>query len=448
MRQDAVHVGVIGCGVVGTGVVRCLRDHGRYLARHLGFPIELVRVADSAARLRPGLRLPRGLLVRDAAAVLEDPHIEIVVELIGGTGKAKDYILRAMRGGKHVVTANKALLAASGPELHRTAQRHNVDLFYEASVAGGIPIVKAIREGFVANRIDSLLGIVNGTCNYILTRMTSDRLEFAEALAEARLNGYAEADPALDIEGIDARHKIGILSSLAFGQWVPQKHIHVEGITRVTARDIMCAAELGYVIKLLAIARSGPAGISVRVHPALLRAHTMLATVGGAYNAIEVNGFPVGRTLFYGRGAGMDATSSAVVADIVDVARNVGYASHKRLPAFTFVERQAPLLPMAEVETKYYLCCTTVDRPGVIARIARELGDRAISIASVIQHEPASGQSWPTVTFMTYIARERNIRDAVRAIDRSGVVKDSTRIIRVEDETEDRATSPAATHTS
>ena len=436
MNCDAVHVGVIGCGTVGTGVVRCLLNNKQYMARHLGFPLELARIADVDVRPRKGVRIPRGLMVRDAAAILDDPRIEIVVELVGGTTMAKQFILRAMRQGKHVVTANKALLAMAGPELHRAAQRHNVDLYYEASVGGGIPIIKAIREGFVANRIDSLAGIVNGTCNYILTRMTEEGLEFNEALDEARAKGYAEANPSLDIEGFDARHKIGILSSLAFGQWIPQKGIYTEGITGIAACDILCAREQGYTIKLLAIAQAGANGISVRVHPTLLNSHSMLANVGGAFNAIEVNGYPVGTTLFYGRGAGMDATSSAVVADIVDIARNIGHASHKRLPAFTFVERQAPLLPIEEVEMRYYLRCTTNDRPGVIARIARELGDRAISISSVGQHEPASGRGWATVIFMTYKAREGSVREAVKAIDRSGAVRSATRLVRVEEDPE------------
>lgn len=436
MKREAVHVGLIGCGVVGTGVVRCLIENRQYMARHLGFPLELVRIADVDLRPRKGVRIPRGVMTKDVGKVLDDPDIEIVVELVGGITIAKEFILRSMRNGKHVVTANKALLATAGPEIARAAQKHNVDLFYEASVAGGIPIIKVLREGFVANRLDSVLGIVNGTCNYILTRMTNEGLEFDQALDAARTHGYAEANPTLDIEGFDSQHKIGILASLAFGQWVPQKRIHVEGITGVTAHDITCAAEMGYTIKLLAIARRHDTGISVRVHPTLLPSRSMLANVGGAFNAIEVNGFPVGKTMFYGRGAGMDATSSAVVADIVDIARNIGCASHKRLPAFTYMAEPMAMLPIEEIESKYYLRFTTADRPGVIARIAHELGSRLISIASVIQHEPVPGRNGATVIFMTHLAREGSIREAVKAIDRCGFVRETTRVLRVEPDSE------------
>ncbi|MCX7848485.1 MAG: homoserine dehydrogenase [bacterium] len=429
--NGAVRIGLLGCGTIGGGVARHLLMQRHVLSRHVGCPLQLVRVAeiDLARARREGV--PEELLTTDARAVVRDPEIDIVVELIGGTGVARQLVMEAMRHGKHIVTANKALLAKSGLRLHAVAQRHGVDLFYEASVGGGIPIIKSLREGFVANKIHSVYGIVNGTCNYILTRMAADRLEFDVALKEAMAQGYAEADPSLDIEGHDARHKIGILASIAFGQWIPQEAIHVEGIMRVTALDIQCAHELGYVIKFLAIAKAEEGGLHARVHPTLLPAHTMLANVNGVYNAIEVNGTPIGTTLFYGRGAGRDATTSAVIADIVDVARNVRLASHERLPTFTFTTRPRPLKPMSEVWSKYYLRCTTVDRPGVIAAISRELGSRNIGLTSVLLHETARG-AYSTILFMTHRAREADVQAALRAINRLPVVKAKTVLLRVE----------------
>ncbi|MCX7002632.1 MAG: homoserine dehydrogenase [bacterium] len=434
MKATAVHVGLIGCGTVGTGVARILLTEKRALREQLGLPLELVRIADLNTRPRKGVPTTPGLLTKSADAVLNDPHIEIVVELVGGLTFAKEVILRAMRSGKHVVTANKALLAAAGPELHAVAQEHNVDLFYEASVAGGIPIIKSLREGFVANRLHAVLGIVNGTCNYILTRMTQDGLEFRAAVREAQRKGYAEANPALDIDGLDARHKLGILASLAFDQWVPQEAIYVEGIRRITKLDIQCAGELGYVVKFLAIARAGERGIELRVHPTLLPQHSMFEGVRDAYNAIEVRGTPIGTTMFYGMGAGMNATSSAVVADIVDIARNVQHPLQKRRPPFMFGAEKQRLLPMANVCTKYFLRCTTLDRPGVIAAISRELGARNIGLTSVILHETARG-AYSTILFMTHQAREADVQNALQAIDALPVIKAKTAMLRVETET-------------
>lgn len=430
-QNGAVRVGLLGCGTIGGGVARHLLAQRAALSRHVGCPLLLVRVADIdlARARREGI--PEPLLTTQASDILHDPQIDIVVELIGGTGVAKQCVMEAIRRGKHVVTANKALLAKDGLRLHALAQRHGVDLFYEASVGGGIPIIKSLREGFVANRIDSVYGIVNGTCNYILSRMAAEKLEFDVALKEAMAQGYAEADPTLDIEGYDAQHKIGILASIAFGQWIPQSAIYVQGITGVTALDIQCAHELGYVIKFLAIAKAEHGGLHARVHPTLLPEHTMLANVNGVFNAIEVNGAPIGTTLFYGRGAGRDATSSAVIADIVDVARNVRVSSHERLPAFAFAARPRPLKPMSEVCTKYYLRCTTVDRPGVIAAISRELGSRNIGLTSVLLHETARG-AYSTILFMTHRAREADMQAALRAINRLPVVKAKTVMLRVE----------------
>lgn len=431
--HKGIHVGIIGYGTVGTGVVRCLLENEKYLRRHLGFPLELIRIADADLETDRGIQLPTGILTNNVDDVLNDDDVEIVVELIGGTTTAKEIILRAMSTGKHVVTANKALLAQSGMELHTAAEKHNVDLFYEASVAGGIPIIKALREGFVANRIDSISGIVNGTCNYMLTRMHNESLDFDTALAEAQKNGYAEADPSLDIGGFDAQHKIGIMASLAFGQWVPQDSIFVEGITGITSFDIAYAHEMGYTIKLIALAKVVDGAIEVRVAPVLVSEDTMLAQVSGPFNAVEVDGYPIGRTMFYGQGAGMDATSSAVVADIIDVARNIGYGSQRRMPAFTFMRSQLPVRNMDDIITRYYLRCSVEDQPGVIAKLATVIGAKNISISSIIQHENTDPSiPFTTVTFMTHKAREKDVQDAVKEIDNFDCARKPTMLLRVE----------------
>ena len=431
MVPKAVHIGLIGCGIVGTGVVRCLLENKRYMARHLGFPLKLLKIADLQPRRKRPFTIPAGLFTSDANLVINDPDIDIVVELIGGTSVAKDIIIAAMKKGKHVVTANKALLSKSGLELHQTAQDCDVDFYYEASVGGGIPIIKSIREGLSADRIDSVRGIINGTCNYILSRMTDDGLSFKDALKDARKIGYAEADPSFDINGIDVMHKIGILTANSFGQWVPQERIYVEGISHISELDIKCADEVGYVIKLLAIARIYHGALEVRVHPTLLPKQSMLASVRGAFNAIEVDGYPIGRTLYYGEGAGMNATSSAVVSDIVDIARNIGPASHTRMPTFTFMKKELPLRSIDAIESRYFLRWRTDDRPGVIASISRELSKRSIGISAVILHEFARVQPYSIVTFMTRETTEKQMRAAIKLIDQLPCIQTSTSMIRV-----------------
>jgi homoserine dehydrogenase len=299
-------------------------------------------------------------------------------------------------------------------------------------VAGGIPIIKALREGFTANRIDSVCGIMNGTCNYVLSRMEDEGLSYEEAVAAAQAGGFAEADPTLDVEGRDAQHKLGILALLAFGQWVPQKSMYVEGITGVTAFDIACAQQMGYTIKLLAIARADAEAIETRIHPAFIPATSLFANVKGAYNAIQVDGYPIGRTMFYGMGAGREPTSSAVVADIIDIARNIGHSSHERMPTFTFGTRTRTLRSIDDVMTQYYLRCTVDDAPGVIAQIAHELGKRDISLSSVLQHESQTARKAATVTFMTHLAREGAVREALRAIDALPCARRPTVVFRVE----------------
>ena len=432
MKKNGIKIGVIGCGTIGTGVVKCLLENKKYLQRHLGAPLELARVADLFPRKKRPVKIPTGIMTKDSDLVLNDPEIDIIVELVGGTTFAKDVVLSAMKKGKSVVTANKALIAKYGLQLHNTAEKHGVDLYYEASVGGGIPIIKTLREAFVGNKINSVWGILNGTCNYMLSNMTDAGLTFETALEQAKINGYAEADPTLDIGGFDTQHKIGILASLAFGRWVPQNKIYVEGIENVTDFDIKCADEMGYVIKLLGIARVENKGVSVRVYPAFIPNTTMLGNVKSAFNAIEIDGAPIGTAILTGLGAGMGATSSAVVADIVDIARNIASGSVGRLTALTFMNKQLPFRKIDDISTRYYLRFKVDDKPGVVAKIAKILGDKNISLRSVIQHEPHSETKSVHVTFMTHLAREKDIRAAVKSIDNLKCVKSKTTIFRVE----------------
>jgi len=432
MKLTGVKIGVIGCGTIGTGVVKCLLENKKYLHRHLGLPLELVRVADLFPRKKRPVKIPAGVMTKDSDAVLNDPEIDIIVELVGGTTFAKQVIIKAMKNGKSVVTANKALIAKHGLELHKKAKKNGVDLFYEASVGGGIPIIKTLREALVGNKIDSVWGILNGTCNYMLSKMTDEGLTFGEALKEATINGYAEADPTLDIGGFDTQHKIGILASLAFGQWVPQNKIYVEGIENVTDFDIKCAGEMGYVIKLLGIARVEDKAVSVRVNPSFIPNTTMLGNVKGAFNAIEIDGNPIGTTILNGLGAGMGATSSAVVADIVDIARNIASGSAGRLSALTFMDKELPFKKIEEIKTRYYLRFKVEDKPGVIAKIAKILGNRNISLSSVIQHEPHSATKNVHATFLTHLALEKDIKAAVKSINNLKCVKTKTILFRVE----------------
>jgi homoserine dehydrogenase len=365
--------------------------------------------------------------------VLGDPDVQVIVELIGGTGFAKQVILDALSRGKVVVTANKALLAHHGEEIFAAAAKNRTNIFYEASVCGGIPIIKAIREGFVANQFPFIYGIVNGTCNYILTRMTAEGKDFDEVLAEAQKLGYAEADPGLDVDGGDSAHKATILASLAHGFWTGFENTYVEGIRHVSQFDIQIARELGYRIKLLAIIKEHD-GVEVRVHPTLIPATHVLASVGGVFNGVVVRGDVVGDTMFYGRGAGADATSSAVIADLADAALNYKFGSIQRVPAFVSHRLNARVRTIDEVESRYYLRLTVEDRSGVIAKVSKVLGDADISIASVLQREAPETHTAGHVPLimMLHTARDRAVRQAVGEIDRLPVVKDKTVVIRVE----------------
>lgn len=430
-----IGVGLVGFGTVGSGTAKLLLENAEHLRRRVGVPVRLVRVADIDPSREGAVALPPGVFGTDAMAVVRDPEVAIVAELIGGTGAARDVLLEAIRLGKPVVTANKALLAEHGAEISRAAARASVDLGFEASVGGGIPIIRALREGLAANRISEIYGIINGTCNYILSRMTNERKEFGEVLAEAQRIGLAEADPAFDIDGIDTAHKLAILVWLATGSRIPLREISVEGIRHVSALDIAFAGEFGYRIKLLAVAKQRPDGVEVRVHPTMIPADHQLAAVGGAFNAIYVKGDFVGPTLYYGQGAGMLPTASAVCSDLLDIARNLAKGISCRMPLSGFhapgPEATGTVSPMEKVQCEYYLRFQVIDKPGVLSKISGILGAHSISISSVIQKGRKEESAVPIV-IVTHHAREKDLRAALDEADRLPVVLDRTRMIRIE----------------
>ena len=431
--MNEIRIGLLGLGTVGAGVVKILDTHGAEMQERTDCRLTLAAIADAdLVREREGIDLARLHLVPDARQVLDDPSIQIVIELIGGLEPARTFILRALAAGKHVVTANKALLAHHGAELFEQARRHRVMLGFEAAVAGGIPLLRAVREGLPANRIASVFGIVNGTCNYILSKMTDERLDFSVVLKEAQARGYAEADPALDIEGMDSAHKLQILAMLAFRTSLDLKDIYTEGITGVAHEDVVNAAELGYRIKLLAIAKASDGGLEARVHPTMIPAQSPLAAVSGVYNAVFISGDNVGNLMFYGRGAGQLPTASAVWSDALEIARRVAHgipALPVELPSVA--KAPLPLRPMDEIRSAYYLRVMALDRPGVLAQVAGILGRHDISLVSVLQKARAEGEAVPVV-MLTHDARERDMRAALAAIDRLPVVASRTTMIRVE----------------
>jgi homoserine dehydrogenase len=436
-----VKIALLGLGTVGGGVVKILESRRAMLEERAGGRLVLAAVADTdLTRPREGLDLTKLPLTTDAAAVLADPSIQIVIELVGGLEPARTFILKALQAGKHVVTANKALLAHHGAELYDEARRRGVTLAFEAAVAGGIPLIQAVKEGLVANRIQAVFGIVNGTSNYILSKMTDEALDFSLVLKDAQAQGYAEADPTLDIEGMDSAHKLQILVTLAFRTFVDLKDIHTEGITRVTQQDIAYARELGYRIKLLAIAKAsggegrgaGRAAVEVRVHPTMIPASSPLAAVSGVFNAIFITGDAVGDLMFYGRGAGQLPTASAVWADTLDIARRIAHG----IPALALELPSAgptalPLKPMDAIRCCYYLRVMAQDRPGVLSRVAGILGDNNISIANVIQKGRGKREAVPVV-MLSHEARELDMRTALAAIDKLPDVAAATTMLRVE----------------
>jgi homoserine dehydrogenase len=431
--MNEIKIALLGLGTVGCGVAKILHTHGAELAERAGCALALGRVADAdLTRPRDGVDLSRLPLTIDAAQAIDDPSVQIVIELIGGLEPARTFILRALQAGKHVVTANKALLAHHGPELFEEARRNRVMLGFEAAVAGGIPLIRAVKDGLVANRVRSAFGIVNGTCNYILSKMTDEGRDFAEVLKEAQAHGYAEADPTLDIEGLDSAHKLQILATLAFRTGVDLKDIYTEGITRVGQQDVVNAAELGYRIKLLAIAKASDGALEVRVNPTMIPARSPLAAVSGVFNAVFITGDNVGDLMFYGRGAGQLPTASAVWSDAIEIARRVAHgipALDADLPSIG--QNPLPLRPVEDIRTAYYLRVMAVDRPGTLAQVAGILGRHDISLVSVLQKARARHEAVPVV-MMTHEARERDMRAALTAIDTLPVVAGRTTMIRVE----------------
>lgn len=425
-------IGLLGFGTVGAGVVDGLRRNGDLIAERLGVRLVVHRIADVDVTRDRGVPVEPGVLVPDAKAVIDDPEVQVVVELIGGTGVAREFVLRALERGKPVVTANKALLAEHGGEIFGAAARYATDIYFGASVGGGIPIIRALREGLVGNRIERILGILNGTCNYILTRMEADNLPFEAALAEAQDKGYAEADPGLDIDGFDTAHKAVILASLAHGFIVPMEAVSVEGIRGLSKMDIRYAADLGYRIKLLAVVKRVGEGVDVRVHPTLVPLTHVLASVSGVFNAVMIRGDLSGDTLYYGRGAGSNPTASTVIGDIVDAIRNLMAKSPGRVPAVSASGHGGRDRVVHEIRTRYYLRLALVDRPGVLAQAAAVLGRHGISIASAIQQEGGDGDTVPVI-MLTHEADESACDAALCEIDAMDAVGPGTVRLRIEE---------------
>jgi homoserine dehydrogenase len=430
-----IAVGLLGIGTVGGGTWDVLKRNAGEIRRRAGRAIRITRIADKDVNKARRLAGGRARVSGNAWEVVRAPDIDIIVELIGGTGIAKDLVLEAIANGKHVVTANKALLAKHGNRIFAAAQKKGVMVAFEASVGGGIPIIKALREGLAANRIEWIAGIINGTSNFILSEMRDKGLAFGAALADAQARGYAESDPTFDIEGVDAAHKLTILSALAFGIPMQFAKAYTEGISRLTQADIGYAEELGYRIKLLGITRRAQRGIELRVHPTLVPSRRLIANVEGVMNAILVKGDAVGATLYYGAGAGSQPTASAVVADLVDVTRLITADPGHRVPHLAFQPDQlsdTPILPMGEVETSCYLRLRVLDRPGVLARITRILADSRISIEALVQKEPPAGEKRADIVMLTHLALEKNVDAALARIERLPTVLGKVTRIRLE----------------
>jgi homoserine dehydrogenase len=448
--MQQVNLGMLGGGTVGSGVFHALQLNGDLMSSRLGLSVGIRKIAVKAFDEPRPYPIPRSLMTTDWQTVVNDPQVHIVIELVGGINLARTMILAALQQGKPVITANKALISAHGEELFAAARKHGTNLYYEASVCGGIPIIKALREGLVGNRITHLYGIVNGTCNYILSRMKLERAGFEDMLKEAQAQGFAEAEPSLDIDGWDAQHKVGILASLAHGFWVQPKEIHVEGIRGITQADMQFASQLGYTIKLLGIikqvsdepgrngSRRKNTGVSrpneriqVSVYPTLVPDTHVLASVNHVFNAVFVRGDIVGDTLFYGRGAGKDATASAVCSDIADAALDLKFHSASRVPPFVPHARHAEVLPIEDVVSRYFVRLNVVDVPGTLAKIANIFGAAKIGISSVVQPEGHQGSSVPLI-FMLHDATDGAVSRALKKIGALPVVKEKPVCIRVE----------------
>jgi len=430
-----LQVGLLGFGTVGAGVARLLIDSADHIRARLGMDLNLKYVADIDLATDRGVRLGDGVLINDAERVVNDPEVDIVIEMIGGEGIAKKLILKAIENGKQVVTANKALLAKHGTELFKAADRKGVDLAYEASVGGCMPVIKTLRESLVGNRINGMGGILNGTCNYILSRITDEGIDFREALAMATEAGYAEADPTLDVEGFDTAHKLAILTSIAYGTEVNFDDIYIEGITQITPLDIDFARQFGYRIKLLAISKNHGDRVEARVHPTMIPEGNLLSTISGSLNAINISGDAVADVMLYGHGAGRMPTASAVIGDVVDIARNLAHGATGRVPLRSFQPDRIGRIPIVSVDeliTHYYFRFTVKDQPGVLSTIAGILGEYGISIQSVQQKGRKSSGAVPVV-MLTHRAREADVQNAFRRIEALDVVDEKPMLIRLEE---------------
>ncbi|MFN0314157.1 MAG: homoserine dehydrogenase [Burkholderiales bacterium] len=431
-----IQVGLMGIGTVGSGTFKVLERNREEISRRAGRDIAITMVADLDVERAERIVRGRAVVTKNGMDIIANREIDIVIELIGGYTVAKDLVLKAIAAGKHVVTANKALLATYGNEIFAAASKQGVTVNFEAAVAGGIPIIKALREGLTANRIAWIAGIINGTSNFILSEMRSKGLAFADVLKEAQRLGYAEADPTFDIEGIDAAHKLTIMSAIAFGIPMNFKAAYTEGIAKLEQDDIRYAEQLGYRIKLLGITRRTPKGIELRVHPTLIPKHRLIANVEGVMNAVVVKGDAVGETLYYGAGAGSEPTASAIVADLVDVTRLLTADPEHRVPHLAFqADRLAdtPILPIGEVETCYYLRMRVKDQPGVLADVTRIFAGQQISIDAMVQKEAQAGEEQVDIIFLTHLAIEKNVRAALAAIEALPVVLGPVKLIRQED---------------
>ncbi|MBI9083317.1 MAG: homoserine dehydrogenase [Desulfobacterales bacterium] len=431
-----IQVGLLGCGTVGAGVAKLLIESRDRIAARLGTPLNLKTVADVDTTTDRGVRFPDGVFINDAWQVVADPDVDIVVEMIGGLGIARDLILKAFENGKHVVTANKALLATHGNQLRRIAAEKGVDLAFEAAVGGCMPVIKSIRESLVGNRILAMTGILNGTCNYILSKITAEGVAYETALAEAQANGYAEADPTLDVEGIDTAHKLAMLTALAYGMEINLDDIYVEGISRITPMDIDFARQFGYTIKLLAIGKDRGDAIEARVHPTMIPNDHPLSHVRGTLNAVSISADAVDEMMLIGHGAGKMPTASAVVGDLVDLARNLIMGAACRVPILSYQPdqiRPIPVLAMDELISHYYIRFSALDRPGVLSRISGILGELGISIASVHQKGRTSAGPVPVV-MLTHEAREAAVKTALARIEELDIISEAPVLIRIEDE--------------
>ena len=431
-----IKVGLLGIGTVGGGTWTVLSRNQEEISRRAGRAIEIAVVADKETAKAQKLVAGRARVTADAFEVVRSPEVDIVIELIGGYGVAKDLVLAAIESGKHVVTANKALLATHGNEIFKAAQKKGVMVAFEGAVAGGVPIIKALREGLTANRIEWIAGIINGTSNFILSEMRDKGLAFDAVLKDAQRLGYAEADPTFDIEGVDAAHKLTIMSAIAFGIPMQFDKCYTEGIAKLTQADIRYAEQLGYRIKLLGITKRVKEGIELRVHPTLIPTRRLIANVEGVMNAVLVKGDAVGATMYYGAGAGAEPTASAVVADLVDITRLHTADPDHRVPHLAFQPDRmsdVPVLPMDEVVTSYYLRMRVLDRPGVLADITRVLADASISIDAMIQREPSEGEEQVDIIMLTHPAREKNVNAAMAKIEALPVVTGKITRIRLEE---------------